>query len=386
MENKNKKKVLFLITKSNWGGAQKYVFDLATGLPKENFDITVALGGTGELKDKLEKNRIKTISINSLTRDISIFKEIKVFKEICKIIRAERPDILHINSSKAGGLGALAGRIMRVPYIIFTAHGWAFNEDRTDLQKKIVKCFHWITIVLSHKTITVSKMLASQMISTPLVKDKIVNVYSGVKIPNHLSKEESQKIIAKNHPELFQKNNIWIGTIAELHKNKGYIYQIEAIEKLKNEGFLDKHSLVFVWIGDGEERQTLKESISSKGLDSFIKVVGQIPEAPSLLKALDIFILTSTTEALGYVLLEAGITSLPTIATCVGGIPEIIENEKTGILVESRNSDEIAEGIKKLVENRTLGTQLGENLFSKVSNDFNTHQMIQKTIEIYEER
>mgnify|MGYP005675724777 FL=1 len=74
-----KKKVLFLITKSNWGGAQRYVYDLATALPKDRFDVSVALGGDGQLIDNLESKNIKTIKIAGLQRDISIQKELKSF-------------------------------------------------------------------------------------------------------------------------------------------------------------------------------------------------------------------------------------------------------------------------------------------------------------------
>ena len=157
MMAKPKKKILYLITKSNWGGAQRYVFDLATSLNKEEYDVVVALGGTGRLVDELKNKKVRVIQLKSLERDISIFKEIKSAIELFKIIKSEKPNILHINSSKAGGLGALIGRILGVPKIIFTAHGWAFNEDRPWRQKISIKTLHWLTILLSHTTITVSE-------------------------------------------------------------------------------------------------------------------------------------------------------------------------------------------------------------------------------------
>jgi glycosyltransferase involved in cell wall biosynthesis len=158
-----RKKILLLITKSTQGGAQRYVFDLATALPAQQYDVVVAVGGEGELGDNLKKAGLKVYSLKSLKRNISITDDIRAFFSLLKIIRKERPDILHINSSKAGAFGTLIGRILRVPKIIFTSHGWAFNEDRPKWQKIVLKTIHWITIMLSHVTIVVARGTKAQM-------------------------------------------------------------------------------------------------------------------------------------------------------------------------------------------------------------------------------
>ena len=136
-------KVLFLITKSTLGGAQRYVYDLATGLDSAEFETCVAVGGEGPLLETLAEAGIKVHKLTHLQRDISFFNEIQTFFELLRIIRKEKPQVLHINSSKAGFLGGLAGRFCRVPKIIFTAHGWAFNEDRSPFQRRIFKLLHF---------------------------------------------------------------------------------------------------------------------------------------------------------------------------------------------------------------------------------------------------
>src|SRR3989344_323690 len=103
-----KKKILFVITKSNWGGAQKYVFDLATNLPKEEFEPVVACGGGGMLAKRLRAEKIRVVEVPSLERDISFIKEIRAFFFLWKLFQKEKPDVVHLNSSKAAALGALA--------------------------------------------------------------------------------------------------------------------------------------------------------------------------------------------------------------------------------------------------------------------------------------
>jgi hypothetical protein len=109
--NNRKTKLFICITKSNWGGAQKYVFDLATNIPGSDYDITVLLGGNGDLAKNLEKAGIRVINLAHSQRDIDVGKEFNLFFELIKIFKKEKPDIIHLNSSKMGGVGALAGRI-----------------------------------------------------------------------------------------------------------------------------------------------------------------------------------------------------------------------------------------------------------------------------------
>ena len=126
------KKILFVITKSNWGGAQKYVYDLANELhrPNAEFEVAVAFGQEGQLAGKLREAGITTHPIRSLQRDVSVIADIKSFFELLRLFKTQKPDIAHLNSSKVGGLGALAARVAGVPKIIFTVHGWPFWETR----------------------------------------------------------------------------------------------------------------------------------------------------------------------------------------------------------------------------------------------------------------
>jgi len=167
-----KQKILYVITKSNWGGAQRYVFDLATSLDKNLFDVVVVCGGNGLLKEKLQSENIKVVSLKTLERDINIKKELLSAKELYKIFKTEKPDIVHLNSSKAGAIGAFVARIVGIKKIIFTAHSWAFNENRSFYSKIIIEFIHWLTVFLSHKTIAVSESVKKQISHLPFIKTK----------------------------------------------------------------------------------------------------------------------------------------------------------------------------------------------------------------------
>lgn len=374
------KKIFICITKSNWGGAQKYVFDISRELIKrKDISLSVFLGGNGELKTKLEEIGVKTININS-ERDISIFKDIKTFFELFKLFKKEKPDIIHLNSSKIGFLGALAGRMCGIKKIIFTAHGWVFNEDRNFIEKKIFYLLQKSTVFLSHKTIAVSDIVKKQI---RINNKKIIVIKNGIQDIDLLSKELAReslliKIFSKK-PDIIDKISskaIWIGTISELHKNKGLEYIIETVSKLKE-------NIILVIIGEGEERKKLEENIIKYGASNKIFILGKIENASSFLRAFDLFTLTSITEALPYVLLEAGKARIPVVASEVGGIPEIIENEKTGLLTKSKNTEDIKEKILNIIKDPKKANILAMNLNKKINKDFKTENMIRDTFEVF---
>jgi glycosyltransferase involved in cell wall biosynthesis len=250
MNDKRQKKILEIITKSNFGGAQKYVFELATALDKDGYDVSVAFGGAGVLKEKLEEARINTIQIKSLARDINIFSEFKAFFQIIKIILKEKPDVVHLNSSKVGAIGAVAARLCRVKRITFTIHGLAFNENRSWISKIVIKKIYWLTIALSHTSIAVSENVKKQLTRNfffKLISRKIIVIKNGIKQVDFIEKNHARSLITEKINDHLHGRNI-VATIAELHHIKGLQYLVEAAAKITKEN----KDVIFVVFGSGQ--------------------------------------------------------------------------------------------------------------------------------------
>ena len=309
IENPMKKKILFVITKSNWGGAQRYVYDLATALPNGEFEMSVAFGQPGLLAKKLEDARITTYPISNMRRDVSIISDIKSFFELFCLFHTEKPDIVHLNSSKAGGIGALAARLAGVHKIIFTAHGWPFWEQRNLFSRMIIYLFSWLTVLLSHTVITISDYDFCVAKKMPFSGRKAVRIYNG--IDQNMTFGSGEKI-----RNAFPHGANIIGTIGELNKNKN---QQVLIEQAKN-----NPDMFVAIVGEGEERKTLEEKIKKYNLGGRVKLFGFIP-AYEVMRGFDTFILPSIKEGLPYVLLEAKIAGLPIVANRVGGVGEILD-------------------------------------------------------------
>ena len=371
-------KILYVITKSNWGGAQRHVFDLATSMKDSGHEVWVALGGEGLLKQKLEAAGIYVFTISSLERDVSTKKDLASFKSIFSLIREKRPDILHLHSPKAAGIGSLAGRLLKTKKIYITVHGWTFNESRPFWQKIAIIFFSWLTSMLSHKTILVSEKDYGQGLKLPFIKNRLVLIPLGIKPPVFYSIDGAKQMLAKMTDTDFSKKLI-IGTIAELHPNKGLGYLIDAIDRVHEQ----YPNIVCILISDGQDRAKLEAQTREKNLSDIVKFTGYVDKASEYLKAFNIFVLPSIKEGLPYVLIESGFASLAVITTTVGGIPEIVEDMRSGILIQPKSSRELVHAISFMIEHPEERRRFGSALRDSVTKKFSFEQMIDKVLAEY---
>jgi glycosyltransferase involved in cell wall biosynthesis len=371
-------KVLLVITKATWGGATKYVYDMACSLHKSGTKVAVAYGSKGVLTEKLDELSIPHYHISGLTRDLGFFRELKAYKGILSIIDEFEPDIVHVNSSK-GGISAFAARL-RGKKVVFTSHGWAFNERRNLLSKFIFKIAYFFTMVFSQSTILVSQALREQIASWPF-KKKLDIIPNGIELKNILGKTGAREALAKLETSLLSHlSEIWLMTIAELHDSKGIDTMLSALATFREEETPLPHYLV---LGEGDERWRLEKLIESYDLQENVHLLGFVENAASYLKAADIFVLPSRTEALGYVLLEAGMASIPVVASRVGGIPEIIDHNRNGLLVPPGSSAVFAVAISDLLTDKHKQSRLAKALHEDVLLKNSLEGMVSRTKEIY---
>lgn len=210
----------------------------------------------------------------------------------------------------------------------------------------------------------------------PLVRNKIVLIKNGIEPIAFKEKELARKELLERVKIHKTENLLWMGTISELHQNKGLKYTLFAVSKIET-------PFVFFVIGDGEERKNLETLIKKLNLENKVFLVGFLDKANEYLKAFDIFTLTSIKEGLPYTILEAGLASLPIVASDVGGIPDIIENGINGILVQKTNSKQITKTIEFMINNPQERKLFGYKLQQKVEKEFSLKQMLEKTLTLY---
>lgn len=375
---KNRIKILYIITQDEMGGAQRYVLDLASSLEQNKYEVLVlAGGGKQDLSSELKQRRIEVRTVKHLKRSINPFQDILAFFELKRIICDYKPDILHLNSSKAGAIGSLAGRMGGVKNIIFTAHGFAFLEPHPWLIRWIYFWAEKLATVFRKKIITVSEYDRQAAIKSGLgPTEKFVTVHNGIQI----DVIPSETTLSSGEARAQNDKQKWpiIGTIANLYPTKGLSYLLDAAKMV----IKDFPEAKFVVIGEGRERKNLELRIRNYELKNNFFLIGAKKNASQYLSAFDIFVLPSLKEGFPYTILEAMMAELPIVATAVGGIPEALTNNQEGLLVQPKNPSALTEAINKLIASPSLAKTLAQNAKWKVKK-FSLSKMVEKTLKVY---
>lgn len=361
-------KILYIVTQSEWGGAQAYIFDLANNLPKNKYQVAVASGpGSGEFLRRLRASAIPVHQLKYLTRAVNPLYDLLAVGEIKKLIKKFKPGIVHLNSSKAGVVGSLSARLAKTPKIIYTAHGFVFNENLNPIKKIIYRKLELWGSSRINKIITVSNFDRRSGVNIGIDPDKIITIHNGLDTKSMplLEPAQARKII---NDKIDNRNNSKIiGVIANLYFNKGLDVLIRALLNVKAK---------LVIIGQGEEKDNLRNLIIDLRLNKKVFLLGYMENACQYLPGFDLFVLPSRKEGFPYVLLEAGLARVPVVATNVGGVPEIIHHKINGYLTIPNKPDNLAQ---------VINTALIDPLPFHLDNDFTLQKMLNETMRIYEE-
>lgn len=377
-------RVLYAVTKSNGGGAQNYVRMLAAGARDAGAEVAVMAGSAdgkggaqGILFEQLETAGIRAIRLGSIRRDVGLSAERSAYRELRDTIAEYRPEVLHLNSSKMGFLGALAGRSCGVPHILFTAHGWPHKEQRPLLWKTMAWLGSWLTIVLCHRVICVSETDLKNS-PTLLFRDKLALVHNGVSDFPRVSPEEARAALVERAPGLAAFPQILLMN-AELHPNKGVSTAIRALSELAPR----RPELALAVCGEGQEKSRLVNLAGALGISDRVFLLGFVPEVRQYLPAATVYLMPSRKEGLPLALLEAGLASLPVVASKVGGIPEVITDKETGLFMPRSNTHILAEAIAYLLDHPEQAAAMGAALRKKVLADFSEDAMLRATFALY---
>ena len=386
-----KPKILYIITQSELGGAQKNVLDLARGL-KNSYEILVAAGpdGGGVFFKQLADNKIKFKELRWLRRSAkNPVLDLLGLIEITALIKKELPKIIHLHSSKAGFLGALAGKFFGVK-IIYTVHGAVFEAPFSNMARALFLYLEKFGAFLKNKIICVSNNYKKLWLKYKVApEEKLTVIHNGIDLnADFMPKEEAREYLFSQSARLFEAARGFgpdlkiIGTIANFYPEKGLTFLIEAAAKvLKKEQF--NKNLIFVVIGEGIEKELLEEMIESHNLENKFILTGALTNPSRYLKAFDIFVLPSIKEGLPYTILEAMAAGLPIIASYIGGIPEMIDTGKNGFLVLPRNSEMLADRIETLLKDPTLAQQFSQTSQEKIQ-EFSLEKMVEETDKVYQ--
>jgi glycosyltransferase involved in cell wall biosynthesis len=359
----SKKRILYIITRPDLGGAQTHVKDLIEGF-SESYDIHLAVGWEGALTEALKGSGISVHLLSHLKRSLNFSSDIQAIRETVALIEQIQPHLIHTHSSKAGIVGRVAGKIVGVP-TIFTAHGWGFSPGTPKLRGIIALLAEKFGAILAEKIICVSDNDRELALKKGVGdRDSLVTIRYGL----------CDRDFPLADPAFEPPRAIMVARFSE---QKDQTTLLQALAKLRD----SKIQLDFVGSGPFLERcQTLAHSL---GISDRVAFLGDRQDVPQLLARSQIFVLSTHYEGLPISILEAMRAGLPVVATAVNGIPEEVADTLTGLLVPPENAETLATALTTLANSPELRQRLGAAGRQKFLQEFTRARMLTETEAIY---
>ncbi len=377
-------KILYIITKSGYGGAQTHVSQCASYMKSMGNIVAVMAHSSGNigLEKEIRENEIEFFINDFLLNSFNPISGIFAMIEIDKVLKIFNPDIVSCHSSSAGFWGRLAIR-NRVP-VVFTAHGWGFTDGVSGQRAFVAKNAERIVAPLCKKIICVSinDNILARKYKIANYK-KILTIHNGTDI-NKIN--DLPEFLPKI--ELFSKGSIPIVFSGRLDYPKKPEMLIDAFLLLSFS--LQEKAEIFI-IGDGEKKQLIAEIIKKNNLlkkvhlyDSSYPLNNILSLFKSIIKekGYGIFVLTSDYEGLPRSILEAMSFGYAVIASRVGGVSEMVSSD-IGFLVDRNDIKGLESKLESLLENPDKIIEFGINAKNKIQSDFTLEKMLKKTEEVY---
>ena len=361
MVNGNKTNILHLIASGGFAGAERVVLQEAIHIDTSKFNISIGLFtyhkiANTTLKDMLVQNNIKFFCIKMYFP--RIYKE---FSQILEIIKKNNIHIIHNHGYRATIIGVIAAKLSGIK-TVSTQHGWITGNRKQNLYNKLELIFLGFSDLIFCVSTPIKSILEKKRIGS----ENLVFMPNAVSI-NILNSNKSLN------------SNISIGYVGRFSREKGIKYLVDAVVSLSRSNC----NLSYIFIGDGPEYNRIKQTIKELKLESVIRLRGFINNIEEIYNEIDILVMPSLSEGLPLTLLEAMSRGIPVVATRVGQIPEVILNNKNGLLVEPKSSKEIVDALRKIVSDQELYSKLSKNAINTVQTRFNLKDRVKRIEEYY---
>jgi glycosyltransferase involved in cell wall biosynthesis len=361
-------KVLLLTTHMNIGGVAVYTVNLAKGLKARGIPVFVASSG-GELAASLEKEGITHLQLKMKTKFEFNPKLLPVFFKLLRFIKKNDIDIIHAQTRVAQILAYLLSKVGKASYVC-TCHGF-FKKKR--IGRKLFSAW-------GNYCIAISDAVREHLIKDFKVKrDNVFLVYTGVDTGRFSARIGEDEKGALRNTLGFARSPV-IGSVSRLSPVKGLRYLLLAMKDILKE----EPSAHLLLVGEGPSKEYLMELARRLGIESNVFFALNTTQAERFLSIIDVFVFYSLEEGLGLSLLEALASGKPCVASNVGGISSVIENEATGILVPPKDTHALKEAIVRILKDNALKDSLAKKGNTMVRDKFSLDRMLDEVMGIYE--
>ena len=361
-------KILHILTEKGWRGGEIQAFALCEGLKRRGLAIVAtAVRGSQAAVKFGEYN----IPCHELPGGRSY--DLRTLIKLRSIIKREEPDLIHCHTAAAHSLALPA---------ILKNRGYPDNpllvSRRVDFPVATTPFSSWKYMHPRIVYIAISKGVKNVLRQAGIPVEKIHVVFSGIDSSRFDRPVKTRMDILEEAgiaPEAFI-----IGNVAALADHKGQRYLIDAMPAVMRE---IPHAILLI-AGEGEERRNLEARIHAQGLEKNVVLLGYRNDIGDVIRAFDLFVLSSHLEGLCTSILDAMALNIPVVATDTGGVPDAVIDGETGVLIEPRNPDALSRAIIHACRNRPETQRMAENAKQRVEALFTLEHMVEKTLQVYQ--
>jgi glycosyltransferase involved in cell wall biosynthesis len=375
-------KICHVITRLDCGGSAENTLLTAIGLRGRGFTVDIICGRSDNPPSPRENDALAQgvgiIRINDLVRPISPLRDTIALLRLARLLKARGYDLLHTHTSKAGIIGRIAGYMAKVPVIVHTPHGHIFYGYFSALLTLI---FTWLERIVTRKThalITLTKKEKQDYLARAIGRpERMYPILSGIDLAPYREQRTGR---AERRALLgIGQSDFVVGTVARLVQVKNHALIIDAAALIKD----CCPGMRFVFVGDGDLRDSLTSRIRLLGMEPRFIFLGWRNDIPECLSAFDLFVMCSHNEGMGRAFIEAQAGGIPVIGSRVGGVEEAIVEGKTGFLVDPTDPCDLAAVLERLYNDRTLLTRMAQACRAFVDPTFSKETMVAAIDNLY---
>lgn len=376
-------RILQVITKLELGGAQQHAIHVSRRLSEMGFDVTLAAGPGGLLDEDAARGPFRHVVIDDLVREVSPLRDARALAALVRLVRRTKPDVVHSNSSKAGVLGRIAGRLGGARAVVHTVHGWSFSENHPRAARLVYRNVERLLAPWTDHFVSVSARDLETGRALGLVREGRGSVIrSGVDLDAFAPDGPGRPGRAERRAEWgVLDEDVVVVNLSCLKPQKAPLDFVAAAAAALRES----PRLFFVLVGDGELRPAVEEAVARAGIGDRFVLAGWRDDVPELLRGADVFALTSLWEGLPRAVVQARLAGLPVVATTVNGIPEAVEDGRTGFLVAPGDVEGTASLLARLGRDVELRRSLRRAALDSPDfrREFDQEEMVRRHAELY---
>jgi glycosyltransferase involved in cell wall biosynthesis len=350
-------KVVRLITRLNIGGPAIHTILLTARLNPSRFRSLLVTGTEGTTEGNMlplaARLGVRPIVIPELGRAVRPGQDLVAFARVLRLLQAERPTIVHTHMAKAGAIGRLAARIARVPIVVHTYHGHVFHSYFGPLTSRALRAVEQALARLSDSLVAVGERQRAEIVAYGVGgAPRVVSIPLGLELEPFLVAQRSGALrrelgLAPTTP--------LVGIVARLVPVKAHADFLQAAALLHQ----TQPAARFLVVGDGDDRQALERLCRRLGLQDVVHFLGWRRDLPAIYADLDVVCLTSLNEGSPVAIIEAMAAARPVVATAVGGVPEVVRDHITGLLVPPRQPAALAAAVAEVLGDASRARAMG---------------------------